>query len=240
MLDPMFKVAVLAATRYPQQLIYQALHQDYSENCVCDTGPPPEDVCGKVAVKRLLNGKRNHWGPFEHPQISFNVCNFPHDVMQQARTHRIGCSFDVQSGRYTGQRIIDVARGDRTVEEVFYFRPVGNYTDREGKKYTAHAHQRAEQLKHAMRFSHHYAQLIADGWAEEHARAMCPYAIRQHFVVSFTMRALVHFLCVRGKLDAQLEIQALGDLMLPHFKAWAPEIGNWYEENLHTKAILAP
>jgi thymidylate synthase (FAD) len=200
-------------------------------------------VTGKTdmaAVRRLLQGKRNHWGPFEHPQISFNVCNFPHDVMQQARTHRVGCSFDVQSGRYTGQRIIDVATGDRSVEEVFYFRPVGKYTDREGKKYTAHAEQRSRQISRAMQFAHDYALLINDGWAEEHARANCPYAIREHFVVSFSMRALVHLLCVRGKLDAQLEIQELGNLLLPHFKEWAPQIGNWYEENLHTKAILAP
>ena len=39
------------------------------------------------------------------------------------------------SGRYTGQRILDVADGKRQLEEVFYLRPVGNYTDREGKKY---------------------------------------------------------------------------------------------------------
>ena len=240
MLDPMFKVVTLAATRYPQQLIYQALHQDYYENCVCDTNPPPEDVCGQIAIKRLLLGKRNHWGPFEHPQISFNVCNFPHDVMQQARTHRVGCSFDVQSGRYTGQRIIDVATGVRSVEEVFYFRPVGDYTDRQGKKYTAHPEQRAKQLQRAIQFAHDYTELINAGWSEEHARANCPYAIRQHFVVSFSMRALVHFMCVRGKGDAQLEIQALGDLMLPAFKEWAPEIGAWYEQNLHTKALLAP
>lgn len=239
MLDPLFHVATIAATPNPQQLIYLALHQDYSEDTVYDSLVPPETSCGEIAVRRLLNGKRNHWGPLEHPQISLNVCNFPHDVMQQARTHRIGCSFDVQSGRYTGQRIIDVARGDRTVEEVFYTRPVGSYTNREGKKYTAYAEQRAQQLQHAMRFSHHYAQLIADGWAEEHARALCPYAIRQHFVVSFTMRALIHFLCVRAKADAQEEIRALADLLVPELVAWAPEIGAFYEANLHGKALLA-
>ncbi|MBU6230883.1 MAG: FAD-dependent thymidylate synthase, partial [Cyanobacteria bacterium REEB459] len=39
------------------------------------------------------------------------------------------------SFRYTGQRIVDVAEGKRPVEEVFYLRPVGFYTDRQGKKY---------------------------------------------------------------------------------------------------------
>ena len=235
----MFRVATLAATRYPQQLIYQALHQDYSENCVCDSNPPPEDACGKIAIQRLLDGKRGHWGPLEHPQISFNVCGFPHTVMQQARTHRIA-SFDVQSGRYTGNRISDVANGSRTVEEVFYLRPVGNYTDRAGKKYTYHAYQRAADLKRCMDFAHHYTSRIVEGFSEEHARDLCPYAIRQHFVVSTNMRALTHFLSVRGKLDAQLEIRDMADLMLEEFRVWAPEIAGWYEANLHQKALLAP
>lgn len=239
MLDPLFRVATIAATPEPQRLIYRALHQDYSEDTVWDALISSETACGNVAVRRLLEGKRGHYGPLEHPQISFNVCNFPHDVMQQARTHRIA-SFDVQSGRYTGQRIIDVARGDRSVEEVFYLRPVGLYADRQGKKYTAHAEQRVQQLQHIMRFAHHYAQLINEGWAEEHARALCPYGIRQHFVVSFNMRSLMHFMSVRGKLDAQDEIRELANLMLPEFRAWAPEIAAWYEANLHQKALLAP
>ena len=32
----------------------------------------------------------------EHPQITFNVGYFPHSMMQQVRTHRVGVSFDVQ------------------------------------------------------------------------------------------------------------------------------------------------
>lgn len=239
MLDPLFAVQTLAATPAPQTLIYLGLHQDYSEDTVWDATPPTEDRCGEISIRRLLDGKRGHYGPLEAPQISFNVCGFPHTVMQQARTHRIA-SFDVQSGRYTGNRIVDVANGSRTVEEVFYLRPVGNYSDREGKKYTYHAFQRAADLDLCQQFAHHYASRIIEGFSEEHARDLCPYAIRQHFVVSFNMRSLMHFLSVRGKLDAQLEIRELADLMLQEFKVWAPEIAGWYEANLHQKALLAP
>jgi thymidylate synthase (FAD) len=239
MLDPLFAVKTLAATPSPQTLIYRALHQDYSEDTVWDAPPPPEDKCGGIAIRRLLDGKRGHWGPLEHPQISLNVCNFPHTVMQQARTHRIS-SFDVQSMRYTGNRVIDVANGSRTVEEVFYLRPVGNYSDREGTKYAYHAYQRAKDLELCLKFAHHYASRAIEGFSEEHARDLCPYAIRQHFVVSFNMRSLMHFLSVRGKLDAQLEIRAMADLMFQEFKDWAPEIAEWYEANLHQKALLAP
>lgn len=93
-----FRVEVIAKTPNPQQVIYTALHQDYSENFVVDERElwPDEAKCGEVIVKRLLAGERGHFGPLEHPQIIFNVGYFPHSVMQQVRTHRVGISFDVQ------------------------------------------------------------------------------------------------------------------------------------------------
>lgn len=58
--------------------------------------------------------------------------------MQQARTHRVGVSFDVQSFRYTGNQFIDVLEGKKDIEDVFYLRPVGYYTDRQGKNTIIH------------------------------------------------------------------------------------------------------
>ncbi|MGL5194103.1 MAG: FAD-dependent thymidylate synthase, partial [Chroococcales cyanobacterium] len=52
--------------------------------------------CGELIVKRLLAGERGHYGPIEHVGIVFNCGFFPHSVMQQIRTHRVGISFDVQ------------------------------------------------------------------------------------------------------------------------------------------------
>ena len=93
-----FRVEVISQTPNPQQVIYAALHQDYTENFVFDERDswPSEAECGEVIVKRLLAGDRGHYGPLEHPQIIFNCGYFPHSVMQQARTHRVGVSFDVQ------------------------------------------------------------------------------------------------------------------------------------------------
>ncbi len=93
-----FRVEVISQTPNPQQVIYAALHQDYTENFVVDERDswPCEAECGEIIVKRLLAGDRGHYGPLEHPQIIFNCGYFPHSVMQQARTHRVGVSFDVQ------------------------------------------------------------------------------------------------------------------------------------------------
>ena len=39
--------------------------------------------------------------------------------MMQLRTHRVGCTFDYQSMRYTGERIRKVARRELLPEDVF-------------------------------------------------------------------------------------------------------------------------
>ncbi len=93
-----FCVEVLQATPNPQQTIWSAMHQDYCEDLVWEQRDriPNETKAGELVVKHLLAGNRGHYGPIEHPQIIFNVGYFPHSLMQQIRTHRVGVSFDVQ------------------------------------------------------------------------------------------------------------------------------------------------
>jgi thymidylate synthase (FAD) len=239
-MDPHFRVEVLNRTEQPQTLCWWAMHQDYSEDFVFDEHPPTEAEAGEICVKRLLSGERGHYGPLEHPQISFNVGWFPHSVMQQARTHRVGVSFDVQSMRYTGQRILDVCMGTRDVEEVFYLRPVGTYRDRQGKRYEYTADARLVDRIICVDAAGRYKLAIERGYAEEHARGILPFDYRQHFVVSFSLRAFLHFMDLRAKLDAQEEIRVLCDLMWPHMQSWAPEFAAWYAATRLHKARLAP
>ncbi len=241
-LDPLFRVGVVSRTNDPQTTTWAAMHQDYSEGFVLDqeSSWPSEEDCGLIAVKHLLKGGRGHYGPLEHAQIVFNVGWFPHSVMQQARTHRVGISFDVQSFRYTGKRVIDALEGRTDFEEVFYLRPLGDYTDRLGKKYAYTKEQRALDLKHCQASAKRYSELLNQGYAEEHARSILPFDTRQHFVVSFTLRSFLHFMDLRSKRDAQLEIRQLCDLMWPLFFEWTPQIALWYEDNRLNKARLSP
>ena len=237
-----FQVELISATPNPQQCIYAAMHQDYSEGFVWDdrTNWPDETQAGKTCVKRLLAGERGHYGPLEHPQITLNAGWFPHSVLQQARTHRIGVSFDTQSMRYTGDRIIGAAKKEVDIEEVFYLRPLGDYSDRKGKKYTYTQTQRGIDLEFCYQAACRYQELMEAGFAEEHARGILPFDYRQHFIVSFSLRSFLHFMDLRSKLDAQLEIRQLCDLMWPHFVNWAPELAEWYEKTRLHKGRLAP
>ena len=237
-----FTVEVISQTPNPQQTIYAAMHQDYAEEFVWADRDhfPDETKAGEVVVKQLLAGNRGHYGPLEHPQIVLNCGWFPHSTMQQIRTHRVGISFDVQSFRYTGSRITDVVEGQREVDEVFYLRPLGAYTDRQGKKYDYTAEQRQEDVAWCREACRRYQMRINQGFAEEHARGLIPFDVRQHWVMSANVRSLMHLVDLRWKLDAQLEAQKLCEHIWPHFKAWVPEIAVWYEANRLKKARLSP
>ena len=145
------------------------------------------------------------------------------------------------SMRYTGDRISRAASGELDLEEVFYLRPIGSYSDRQGKKYAYTTEQRAVDLELCQAAAERYRQMVEDqGMAEEHARGILPFDYRQHFVVSFSLRAFLHFLDLRAKLDAQQEIRELCDLMWPHLVGWAPQFAEWYEKSRLHKARLAP
>ena len=96
-------------------------------------------------------------------------------------------------------------------------------------------------LPTSMSHTERFKLALDRGYAEEHARDILPgYALRQHFVVSFNLRSLLHFTDLRAKKDAQLEIQQLCDLLWVHAKEWTPAVAEWYEKNRLHKARLAP
>lgn len=238
--DVRLKVNTLSRTEMPQRVCWLAMHQDYCETSVWNTDPPAEDQAGLACVKHLLKGGRGHYGPLEHPSITFAVGGFPHCVMQQARTHRVGVSFDVQSMRYTGTRLVKAAHGQIDLEEVVFLRPVGQYSDRQGKRYQYTEEQRQKDKELCKLLAEGYAWKLAHGFSEEHARAMLPFDFRQDFVVSFNLRSALHFMDLRSKADAQDEIRALCDLMWKELTWWAPEICAWYGDARLGKAQLAP
>lgn len=144
------------------------------------------------------------------------------------------------SFRYTGKRILDVVSGERDVEEVFYLRPVGSYSDRQGKRYDYTEAQRQQDREWCLEGCRRYRERIEQGFSEEHARGLIPFDVRQHWVLSANTRSLMHLLDLRWKGDAQLEAQQLCELIWVHFQAWVPEIAEWYAANRMKKARLAP
>ena len=238
-LDKRMQVVKLQCYPIPEQVIYQAAKNDYSEIAIHEQEIPSPQECGEWIVDTLLANDRGHFGPLETPSITFSVAGYVHNVIVQARTHRIA-SFDVQSQRYTGKRVIKAAKRELDVEDVFYVRPAGFYTNRKGKKYEWTEEHRQRKIARILVECEEYADYYNQGMAEEHLRDYLPQAIRQNFVVSFNLRSILHFMDLRSKMDAQLEIQALCEQMVPHLSQWAPNVWKYYEEKRLHKAKLAP
>jgi thymidylate synthase (FAD) len=232
-------VTTLSSTQNPQQLVWKALHQDYSVSPVYLSKPPSEAESGKVAIEKLLSGGRGHFGCLEHPSITFNAVGYSHSVVAQARTHRVGITFDVQSFRYTSAGILSVENREDCLER-FYFRVAGEYKDRQGSSYTYTKDQLNADIDNTLRSVELYKKRIDEGMSEEHARECLTTNYRQHFVVTFNCRSLMHFLDLRGNLDAQLEIRALAEDLLAEALLWMPEIFGWYKEKRFGRAKFAP
>lgn len=238
-----FSCVLLNPQPNTQELIYMAMHQCYSEEGVADEIMEgkfkrwTETEYGEAIVKHLM--PYGHFGPIEEGnQFMFAVKGCVHSLVMQLRTHRVGITFDVQSGRYSGKRFVDVAKGNRTVEDVFYFRPVGFYNDRFGKKYEyAQRHldkDKADCITACIR----YEQKIKEGFAEEHARDILPQNFRQNFTFSANLRTLLHLDSMRNKGDAQMEVQVLMGHINDILYDQAPEIMHWW--NTRSKRQLAP
>jgi thymidylate synthase (FAD) len=239
-LDKRLEVVKLQGYPIPEQVIYQAGKCDYSETPIHHQEIPTPQKCGEWIVDQLLSNERGHWGPVEHPGITFSVSGYVHNVIVQARTHRVGVTFDVQSQRYTGKRVVKVAQGELKPDEVFYSRPPGFYTNRKGKKYEWTREDYDDEMAWYLEGCKRYALKYEKGMCEEHIRDGLAQGIRQNFVISCNLRSILHILDLRAKLDAQLEIQALSEQIAPEIQRWAPNVWGYYEEKRLHKARLSP
>lgn len=227
----------MAATECPQMVAYIALHNDYSEEFSPST-TLDEARCGEICVERLLKGNRGHFGPAEHAVLTLAL-RADHNTIMQLRTHRLG-SFDVQSMRYTGSRIERVATGELAPEDVFYVRPPGRYSDRQGGPYEWTEEDRDEALALAVSSAMDYAALRRKGVSEEQARGCLITNYLQNAVVTFNLRGWLHLLDIRLKADAQYEVRWLMEAVAMEVQRWAPEMYGWWAENRRGKAMLAP
>ena len=246
-------VETLRCTPNPQNLCAMALHNDYSEHYIGDEPAwlmKSEEEAGKIVVDRCL--KQLHFGPLEHPQITLGFKGFPHSVMQQLRTHRVGFTMDCQSLRYTGKRFINWYNKHKhnpfsdesysSFEDLFYVRPIGEYKDRFGHEIDFTEHLRKATLRKELTYFLEFTQemLIKNNAPFEMFRDVIPAGYRQNFMISVNARSLCHILDMRLPKDAQLEINEAMEGALIEAKIWMPQIFKWYEQKRARKNKLAP
>jgi thymidylate synthase (FAD) len=239
--DPRLQVRINwdSTSRNIERGIWHGQHECVSETPGLDDTPPANP--GQAIIKHQLTPEHSaHYSVLNWGYLALHCYGFPHSTMTQITRHR-DSSHLVQSGRYTGQRFVDVADGEIDVADVFYFRPIGTYQSRQAKRYE----YEVRELKRDRLYCHTgcevYDGKIRHGFSEEHAREnSIPYNFRQNFAIAGTIEAVFHWVDQRSKKDSQLEIQALALLGLQCLKEAAPNLGQWYEDNRYGRARLAP
>ena len=223
------------------QPCHTTIHQNNQESTFAEAFQP-QQLHKDWPTKPVPHGRRLRAHPLTVVNVEYLGQQPTYDLEVEEPWHNFVANGLVvhNSMRYTGDRIIRAANDEVELEEVFYLRPIGDYNDRKGKKYVYTSAERSIDLELCRAAASRYRDLLAAGFAEEHARGILPFDYRQHFVVSFSLRAFLHFMDLRAKLDAQLEIRELCDLMWPHLVNWAPQFAEWYEKSRLHKARLAP
>lgn len=165
----------------------------------CSTGRDlTEEKRGRIGKMLKQLAEQGHHTPFEKSTLHFLVtCEMATHV--QLLKHRIGVSINGESARY------------RELKDDKYYLPV-DWNEEEIKILELHMEASYREY-HAM-----LERLVARGIdrkrAKESARFFLPYANQLTFDISFNWRSFNHFLSLRNKSDAQLEIQQIAQQML--------------------------
>ncbi|MFC7076492.1 FAD-dependent thymidylate synthase [Haloarcula halophila] len=246
------EVTLLEATSDPEELVCKAARNDYSGEFV---GGQPFDATMETVEgadmeekKETLIGhllEHGHFGPFEHPQITFAVKGVSRSCMAQITRHR-HVSFDVQSMRYVAFDDIDPAKvreGELVVTPPSATDPdwVGR-NQKTGDIDEETVERRTEvfndTIEHAVES---YQELLDLGMPPEDARFVLPIGTKVNIVMSMNARMLMHVADMRAAADAQWEIRNLTEDLLDIAADWCPITFAHYEEHMkNRKNRLAP
>jgi len=245
-------VEVLDATEDPERVACTAARNDYMGGYVGDQSF--EEVMETVEGETLEEKKETlighllshgHYGPFEHPKITFAVKGVSRSCMAQITRHR-HVSFDVQSMRYVAFDDVDPAAvedGEMVVTPPSATDPdwVGR-NQKTGSVDEETVERREEVFRRSVRQSvEDYQELLDLGMPPEDARFVLPIGTEVNIVMSMNARMLMHVADMRAAADAQWEIRGMTEEMLDLAAEWCPLTFEYYDEHMRDrKNRLAP
>lgn len=145
--------------------------------------------------KGLINFlmRDRHGTPFEHNALTFRI-SAPLFVFYEFHRHRVGWSYNEESGRYRElSPVFYVPRDSRPLRQIgkpgaYTFEP-GDYQQ---QVMTAASHKRVARYAWE-----EYQSLLAKGIAREVARNVLPVSIYKTMYATCNLRSLFHFLSLR-------------------------------------------
>jgi thymidylate synthase (FAD) len=169
---------------------------------------------------------RGHYGPWEHPQITFTVKNVSRSLMAQITRHR-HLTFDVQSQRYVDFSDTEAITPESLLNTDHFSREDGmlDITEEEQtelrEKYETITTEQFE----------YYEKLVDAGIPKEDARFVLPIGTPVNMTFSGNARTMMHVLNLRQKATSQWEIRELSNMVAEHLESWMPYTAHWWKEN---------
>lgn len=188
------------------------------------------------ADEKLINFlmKNRHGTPFEHGSLTFFV-NAPIFVSREWFRHRVGWSYNEESGRYRELRPVFYIpeRGRPLVQEG---KP-GHYIYVEGTERQYETMYKMQERSFELAYDNYQAQLKT-GIAKEVARGCLPVATFSSWYATCNPRSLMHFLGLRTKHEdakfpsyPQYEIELCAKHLEVHFARLFPMTYKAWHEN---------
>lgn len=199
---------------------------DYEDSKLSYDSRPVVNARTRSFIEKQLS--RGHYGPWEHPQITFAVKGVSRVTMAQITRHR-HMTFDVQSMRYAdfSEKEDNVAM-PRSLEDPDHFtRETGAVDiDETGRRWL-----KAKYDDYVENAFHLYESMVDNGVPKEDARFILPLGTTVNMTFSGNVRTFLHLLDMRRKANAQWEIRELSEKLLDELFDWCPYTFNYYEEH---------
>jgi thymidylate synthase (FAD) len=191
-------VKLINYTKEPERVIAAAARLCYSERSGEDLFENLSDEEVKKLVKNILN--LGHYSVLEHVSFTFSISGISRVTTHQLVRHRVGCSYSQRSQRYIKEDNFDYIIPPSIQERPELL-----------EKYN-------ETMESLNNLYEEFAQVVP----KEDARYLLPQAIESKIMVTYSLRALLHFIKLRTCRRAQWEIQTLAWKMLKEAKQVAP------------------
>ncbi|MEV5451556.1 FAD-dependent thymidylate synthase [Streptomyces sp. NPDC052535] len=215
-LQPTFRsdviVQLVKQTASDADVLFAARVSTLGEQSIDEIGKDPER--SKGLINYLMRDR--HGSPFEHNSMTFFI-SAPIFVFREFMRHRVGWSYNEESGRYRElQPVFYVPGPDRNLVQVG---KAGHYRFEPG---TAAQHALVDEaMVDAYRQAYGaYRRMLAAGVAREVARSVLPVGLFSSCYATCNARSLMHFLGLRTTHpDAatpsypQREIEMVGEQM---------------------------
>ncbi|MFE0206979.1 FAD-dependent thymidylate synthase [Streptomyces sp. NPDC058985] len=192
-LEPVFRSDVTAQlvkhSATDSDVLFAARVSTIGEQSLAELDKQPDR--SKGLINYLMRSK--HGSPFEHNSMTFLV-SAPIFVFREFMRHRVGWSYNEESGRY------------RELDPVFYIPGPDRKLVQEGKpghyQFVAGTDEQHKLVNAAMEDSYRqayaaYQRMLAAGVAREVARSVLPVGLFSSAYATCNARSLMHFLGLR-------------------------------------------